>query len=175
MGNILGIAKRGFGMLKKGKKGVDHKKRLQVFKKASESADYDQTVKKAKKLIKEGNEAIKKRMMTRHPLTDIPEGKKWAGRINPDGSHVRPKKAGGGIVKTLKTLNKLKGVHGGKGMVALGAGGAGTALWARSKIKKFEREVEEAGGLDAYINQQTKKFSKKGKKSGPRQKKKLRD
>ena len=140
--SIFGAAKRGFGMLKKSKKGIDHKKRLQVFKKASESADYDQTVKKAKKLIKEGNEAIKKRMMTPHPLTDIPKGKTWAGRINPDGTHVRPKKALGGIIKALKKANKLKGVHGGKGMVALGAGSAGTALVARHHIKKYGEKVK---------------------------------
>jgi hypothetical protein len=144
MGSILGIAKRGFGMLKKGKKGVDHKKRLQVFKKASESADYDQTVKKAKKLIKEGNEAIKKRLMTPHPLTDIPKGKTWAGRINPDGSHVRPKKRVGGIMRALKKANKLKGVPGGKGMVALGATAAGTGLVARHHIKKYGEKVKKA-------------------------------
>ena len=92
MGNILGIAKRGFGMLKKGKKGIDHKKRLDVIKKASQKIDRDHTIKKAKRLIKEGEAAIKKRLMTPHPLTDIPKGKKWAGRINPDGTHVKPKK-----------------------------------------------------------------------------------
>ena len=144
MGSILGIAKRGFGMLKKGKKGVDHKKRLQVFKKASEASDRANTIKKAKRVIKEGNEAIQKRMMTRHPLTDIPKGKKWAGRINPDGTHVRPKKKLGGLMRALKKANKLKGVHGGKGMVALGAGAAGSALWARHEIKKFEKEVKKA-------------------------------
>ena len=58
MGNIFGAAKRGFGMLKKGKKGVDHKKRLQVFKKSSEASDRDNTIKKAKRLIKEGEAAI---------------------------------------------------------------------------------------------------------------------
>ena len=105
---IFGAAKKGFGMLKKGKKGVDHKKRL------------------------------------RHPLTDIPEGKTWAGRINPDGTHVRPKKRVGGIMRALKKANKLKGVHGGKGMVALGAGAAGSALWARHEIKKFEKQVKKA-------------------------------
>ena len=92
MGSILGIAKRGFGMLKKGKKGIDHKKRLQVFKKASEASDRANTIKKAKRVIKEGEAAIKKRLMTPHPLTDIPKGKTWAGRINPDGTHVKPKK-----------------------------------------------------------------------------------
>ena len=89
---IFGAAKKGFGMLKKGKKGIDHKKRLQVFKKASEASDRANTIKKAKRVIKEGNEAIQKRMMTRHPLTDIPKGKTWAGRINPGGTHVKPKK-----------------------------------------------------------------------------------
>ena len=144
MGSILGIAKRGFGMLKKGKKGIDHKKRLQVFKKASEASDRDNTIKKAKRLIKEGEAAIKKRLMTPHPLTDIPKGKTWAGRINPDGTHVRPKKRVGGIMRALKKANKLKGVHGGKGMVALGATAAGTGLVARHHIKKFEKEVKKA-------------------------------
>ena len=144
MGSIFGLAKKGFGMLKKGKKGIDHKKRLQVFKKASEASDRDNTIKKAKRLIKEGEAAIKKRLMTPHPLTDIPKGKKWAGRINPDGTHVRPKKRVGGIMRALKKANKLKGVHGGKGMVALGAGAAGSGLVARHKIKKYGKKVKEA-------------------------------
>ena len=144
MGSIFGLAKKGFGMLKKGKKGIDHKKRLQVFKKASEASDRDNTIKKAKRLIKEGEAAIKKRLMTPHPLTDIPKGKNWAGRINPDGTHVRPKKRVGGIMRALKKANKLKGVHGGKGMVALGAGAAGSGLVARHKIKKYGKKVKEA-------------------------------
>ena len=89
---IFGAAKRGFGMLKKSKKGIDQKKRLQVFKKASEASDRANTIKKAKRLIKEGEAAIKKRMMSPHPLTPISKGKKWIGRINPDGTHVKPKK-----------------------------------------------------------------------------------
>ena len=96
MGSILGIAKKGFGMLKKGKKGSDAKskflERRRVFGGAAAAMDKTNTIKKAKRVIKEGTEAIKKRMMTRHPLTDIPKGKKWAGRINPDGTHVKPKK-----------------------------------------------------------------------------------
>ena len=75
---------------------------------------------------------------------------------------TKPKKKT--IKQKLKRANRLRGVHGGKGMVALGAGAAGTGLWARSKINKFERDVDKAGGLDKYINQQIKKFSKKGKK-----------
>ena len=144
MGSILGIAKRGFGLLKKGKKGIDLKKRRQVFKKASEASDRANTIKKAKRLIKEGQEAINKRLMSPHPLTDIPKGKTWAGRINPDGTHVRPKKRVGGIMRALKKANKLKGVHGGKGMVAVGAGAAGSALWTRHEIKKFEKQVKRA-------------------------------
>jgi hypothetical protein len=91
MGSIFGIAKRGFGLLKKGKKGIDLKKRREVFKKASQKADRDQTIKKAKRVIREGEAAIKKRLMTPHPLTSISKGKKWVGRINPDGTHVKPK------------------------------------------------------------------------------------
>ena len=162
MGNILGIAKRGFGMLKKGKKGIDHKKRLQVFKKASEKVDRDHTIKKAKRVIKDFKTASEraKRFSDRqkdlaeqgkklalsypHPVTKIPEGKKWVGRINPDGTHVRPKKRLGGIMRALKKANKLKGVPGGKGMVALGATAAGTGLVARHHIKKFEKEVKRA-------------------------------
>ena len=142
MGNILGIAKRGFGMLKKGKKGVDHKKRLQVFKKASEASDRANTIKKAKRVIKEGEAAIKKRLMSPHPMSPIPKGKKWIGRVNPDGTHVRPKKRVGGIMRALKKANKLKGVPGGKGMVALGAGSAGTGLVARHHIKKYGEKVK---------------------------------
>ena len=89
---IFGAAKRGFGLLKKSKKGIDPKKRLETFKKASQKADRDQTIKKAKRLIKESKAAIQKRLMTPAPLTPIPKGKKWVGRINPDGSHVKPKK-----------------------------------------------------------------------------------
>ena len=48
----------------------------------------------------------------------------------------------------LKKANKLKGVYGGKGMVALGATAAGTGLVARHHIKKFQRDVEKAGGLE---------------------------
>ena len=151
---IFGAAKRGFGLLKKSKKakGIDPKKRLETFKKASQKADRDQTIKKAKRLIKESKAAIQRRLMTPAPLTPIPKGKKWVGRINPDGSHVRPKKSIGGVVSKLKKLNKLKGVHGGKGMVALGAGAVGVGLAARSQIKKFEKDVEKAGGLDAYYD-----------------------
>ena len=92
MGSILGIAKRGFGMLKKGKKGIDYKKRLEVFKKASAASDRANTIKQAKKLIKEVRGVMDKRIKSPHPLTKIPEGKKWVGRINPDGTHVKPKK-----------------------------------------------------------------------------------
>ena len=96
MGNIFGAAKRGFGMLKKGKKGSDAKskflERRRVFGGASAAMDKTNTIKKAKRLIKEGEAAIKKRLMTPHPMTPIPKGKKWAGRINPDGTHVKPKK-----------------------------------------------------------------------------------
>jgi hypothetical protein len=107
MGSIFGLAKKGFGMLKKGKKGIDLKKRREVFKKASQKADYDQTVKKAKRLISEGEAAIKKRLMSPHPLTPISKGKKWVGRINPDGTHVRPKKASGGMLSMMGKLSKI--------------------------------------------------------------------
>ena len=71
---------------------------------------------------------------------------------------TKPKKKT--IKQKLKRANRLRGVHGGKGMVALGAGAAGSALWARHHIKKFERDVEKAGGLEEYYDQ----FRKKGKK-----------
>ena len=146
--SIFGVAKRGFGMLKKGKKGSDAKskflERRRVLGGASAAMDKTNTIKKAKRLIKEGEAAIKKRLMTPHPMTPIPKGKKWAGRINPDGTHVRPKKRVGGIMRALKKANKLKGVHGGKGMVALGAGAAGSGLVARHKIKKYGKKVKEA-------------------------------
>ena len=89
---IFGAAKRGFGLLKKSKKGINPKKRLETFKKASQKADRDQTIKKAKKLIKAGEAAIQKRLMTPAPITPVGAGKKWVGRINPDGSYVKPKK-----------------------------------------------------------------------------------
>ena len=43
---IFGIAKRGFGMLKKSKKGIDPKKRLQTFKKASEKQKVKSSINK---------------------------------------------------------------------------------------------------------------------------------
>jgi hypothetical protein len=96
---MFGIAKRGFGLLKKSKKGINPKKRLETFKKASQKADRDQTIKKAKKLIKKSKAAIQKRLMTPAPITPVGAGKKWVGRINPDGTHVRPKKSVGGNIK----------------------------------------------------------------------------
>ena len=53
MSSIFGIAKRGFGMLKKSKKGIDPKKRLETFKKASQ----DQTNKKFKRITKDFKKA----------------------------------------------------------------------------------------------------------------------
>ena len=47
-------------------------------------------------------------------------------------------------MRALKKANKLKGVHGGKGMVALGAGATGSGLVARHKIKKYGKKVKEA-------------------------------
>ena len=158
--SIFGAAKRGFGMLKKGKKGIDPKKRLDVIKKASQKIDREHTIKKAKRVIKDFKTASEraKRFSDRqkdlaeqgkklalsypHPVTKIPEGKKWVGRINPDGTHVRPKKRLGGIMRALKKANKLKGVPGGKGMVALGATAAGTGLVARHHIKKYGEKVK---------------------------------
>ena len=89
---VFGIAKRGFGLLKKSKKGIDPKKRLETFKKASQKADRDQTIKKAKSLIKKSEAAIQKRLMTPAPITPVGAGKKWVGRGNPDGAYVKPKK-----------------------------------------------------------------------------------
>jgi len=56
--------------------------------------------------------------------------------------------------------NKLKGVYGGKGMVALGATAAGTGLVARHHIKKFQRDVEKAGGLEEYYDKMNKKHKR---------------
>tara|TARA_R100001443_G_scaffold51795_2_gene63611 strand:- start:248 stop:460 length:213 start_codon:yes stop_codon:yes gene_type:complete len=57
MSSIFGIAKRGFGMLKKSKKGIDPKKRLETFKKASKKASQDQTNKKFKRITKDFKKA----------------------------------------------------------------------------------------------------------------------
>jgi len=54
--SIFGIAKRGFGMLKKSKKGIDPKKRLETFKKASDKNAVEQTVKKIDKKYKKASE-----------------------------------------------------------------------------------------------------------------------
>jgi len=42
----------------------------------------------------------------------------------------------------LKKANKLKGVHGGKAMVGLGAGAAGAGLLANKKIKEFKKDFD---------------------------------
>ena len=151
---IFGVAKRGFGLLKKSKKGKDAKskflERRRVLGGAAAAMDTKNTIKKAKRLIKEGEAAIKKRLMTPTPMTPVGKGKKWVGRINPDGTHVKPKKAAGGIVSKLKKLNKLKGVHGGKGMVALGAGAAGAALAARGQIKKLKKKKKKKNEDGTY-------------------------
>ena len=57
---IFGIAKKGFGLLKKSKKGIDPKKRLQTFKKASEKQKVKSDVKKLVKDIKAADERITK-------------------------------------------------------------------------------------------------------------------
>jgi hypothetical protein len=189
---IFGVAKRGFGLLKSGKKSTAKRKfdeRRRVLGKAAFQSDIVQTTGKAKKLIKSIKEATartqrqidmmegikKKRLMTPVPMTKIPKGKKFVGRINPDGTHVRPKKAAGGptlkLLSKLKKSNKLKGIHGGKAMVGLGAGAAAVGIAARNQIKKFERDVEKAGGLDAYYDKMKKKQGT-GPAGGPKKKKK---
>ena len=57
---IFGIAKKGFGLLKKSKKGIDPNKRLQTFKKASEKQKVKSDVKKLVKDIKAADERITK-------------------------------------------------------------------------------------------------------------------
>ena len=58
--SIFGRALRGFGMLGKSKKGIDPKKRLQTFKKASEKQKVKSDVKKLVKDIKAADERITK-------------------------------------------------------------------------------------------------------------------
>ena len=52
---IFGAALRGFGKAlgKSKKKGINPKKRLETFKKASQKADVDQTKKKIKRTVKD--------------------------------------------------------------------------------------------------------------------------
>jgi len=76
---IFGIAKRGFGMLKKSKKGIDPKKRLETFKKASKKADREQTLKKFKRMTKDfksASERAKKFSIRQKQLVE--QGKKLA-------------------------------------------------------------------------------------------------
>jgi len=54
--SIFGIAKRGFGMLKKSKKGIDPKKRLETFKKASNKISAKNSLKKIDKDFKKASE-----------------------------------------------------------------------------------------------------------------------
>ena len=170
---IFGVAKRGFGLLKKSKKGVNPKKRLETFKKASQKASREQTNKKFKRMVedfKSASERAKKfsdkqrklALTSPTPMTKIPKGKKFVGRINPPGiPDVKIKKAAGGpalkLLSKLKKRSKLKGIHGGKAMIGLGAGAAAAGIAARNQIKKFERDVEKAGGLDAYYDKMKKK------------------
>jgi len=166
---IFGAAKRGFGLLKKSKKGVDPKKRLKTFKQASAKASREQTNKKFKRMVedfKSASERAKKfsdkLLASPTPMTKIPKGKKFVGRINPPGiPDVKIKKAAGGpalkLLSKLKKRSKLKGIHGGKAMIGVGAGAAAAGIAARNQIKKFERDVEKAGGLDAYYDKMKKK------------------
>ena len=57
---IFGIAKKGFGLLKKSKKGIDPKKRLKTFKAASEKQKGKSDLKKLVKDIKAADERITK-------------------------------------------------------------------------------------------------------------------
>ena len=57
---IFGIAKKGFGLLKKSKKGIDPKKRLKTFKKASEKQKLKSDVKKLDKDFKKASERAEK-------------------------------------------------------------------------------------------------------------------
>ena len=76
---VFGIAKRGFGLLKKSKKGVDPKKRLKTFKQASAKASREQTNKKFKRMVedfKSASERAKKFSIRQKELVE--QGKKLA-------------------------------------------------------------------------------------------------
>ena len=76
---IFGVAKRGFGLLKKSKKGVDPKKRLKTFKQASAKAGREQTLKKFKRMTKDfksASERAKKFSIRQKELVE--QGKKLA-------------------------------------------------------------------------------------------------
>jgi hypothetical protein len=60
MSSIFGIAKRGFGMLKKSKKGIDPKKRLETFKKASEKQKVKSDIKKLGETVNKIKESDKR-------------------------------------------------------------------------------------------------------------------
>jgi hypothetical protein len=57
---IFGIAKKGFGLLRKSKKGIDPKKRLKTFKKASEKQKLKSDVKKLDRDFKSASERAEK-------------------------------------------------------------------------------------------------------------------
>ena len=71
MGSIFGIAKRGFGMLKKGSK-PKIKEQLKVFKKASEKNKIKQTNKKTMRTLGEEVEKFRKTSETalKKPYSD---------------------------------------------------------------------------------------------------------
>tara|TARA_R110002020_G_scaffold323111_1_gene538921 strand:+ start:1016 stop:1480 length:465 start_codon:yes stop_codon:yes gene_type:complete len=143
----MGKAIKGFGMLKnaknlskpkfksssvKTKKEFDAQK--EAFGEASRKNKMDQTIKRVHRIgdkmnirkkhpAKHGtlNKMMKKNEeATRHPKAKV------IGKISTDKKKTN----------MLKKANKLEGVHGGKGMVALGAGAAGTALLGRHFIHK---------------------------------------
>ena len=57
---IFGIAKKGFGLLRKSKKGIDPKKRLKTFKKASEKQKLKSELKKLDRDFKSASERAEK-------------------------------------------------------------------------------------------------------------------
>ena len=77
---VFGAAKRGFGLLKKSKQsGPNYKKRLETFKKASQKADREQTLKKFKRMTKDfksASERAKKFSIRQKELVE--QGKKLA-------------------------------------------------------------------------------------------------
>ena len=147
----MGKAIKGFGMLKnaknlskpkfksssvKTKKEFDAQK--EAFGEASRKNKMDQTIKRVHRIgdkmnirkkhpAKHGtlNKMMKKNEeATRHPKAKV------IGKISTDKKKFTDRR------NTLRGANKLEGVHGGKGMVALGAGAAGTALLGRHFIHK---------------------------------------
>tara|TARA_R110001583_G_scaffold169386_1_gene322245 strand:+ start:200 stop:673 length:474 start_codon:yes stop_codon:yes gene_type:complete len=145
--SIMGKAIKGFGMLKKAKNlpkpkfkssSVKSKKEFdaqkEVFGEASRKNKMDQTIKRVHRIGDKMN--IRKKHPAKHGTLNKMMKKNEEATKHPKAKVIGKISTDKKKTNMLKKANKLEGVHGGKGMVALGAGAAGTALLGRHFIHK---------------------------------------